>query len=167
MYDPRYPSTPPTGLPPSAPHDPVVMVFDAVLAKQVSVPLVDGNYAVKNFPQRFSYSIPNPYGADNPLPATGLAPASALPIFGPTASIDPDTNIEQAVQIFPWELTVVFDGALGVNRIMFQIDAFSAINNYSARFTYVSGAPVSSNPQPPPVTTGMPTDELVILDIVG
>lgn len=166
MYDPRYPSDR-IGIPPTTPHDPIVMVFDGILGKELSLPLVDGNNAVANFPARYSYVIPNPYGNDNPLPATGIPPASALPIFGPTASIDPDTNIEQAAQIFPWELTVVFDQVLNANRIMFQIDAIYAVHAYPSRFSYVSGASVFPNPQPtPPPGTETPGDELVILGVL-
>lgn len=139
------------------------MVFDGVLGKEVSVPLVDGNNAVAKFPARFSYVIPNPYGADNPLPPTGIPPASALPIFGPAASMDPDTNIQQAVQIFPWELTVVLDSVLGVLRIMFQIDAIFAVHIYPARFSYVAGATIFPNPQPiVPVGPPTPTDQLIV-----
>jgi len=166
LYDPRYPSDG-VGIPPSTPHDPIVMVFDSVAAKEISLPLVDGNSAVANFPARYSYVIPNPYGSDNPLPATGLAPASALPIFGPAASVDLDTNIEQAVQIFPWELTVVFDMTLNVLRIMFQIDAIFAVHIYPARFSYVSGASIFPNPQPiVPVGPPTPTDQLVVESIL-
>lgn len=162
MYDPRYPSTPPLGIPVDTPSVPIVMVFDGVLGKEVSMPLVDGNNAVAKFPARFSYVITNPYGADNPLPATGLAPASALPIFGPAASIDPDTNIEQAVQIFPWELTVVLDSVLGVLRIMFQIDAIFAVKFYPSRFSYVAGEPVLPAPVIPPLGPPTPTDQLIV-----
>lgn len=162
MYDPRYPSDR-VGIPPTTPHDPVVMVFDGILGKEISLPLVDGNAAVASHPARFSYVIPNPYGNDNPLPATGIPPASALPIFGPTASIDPDTNVEQAVQIFPWELTVVFDQVLSVNRILFQIDAIFAVHIYPARFSYVAGATIFPNPQPMiPVGPPTPTDQLIV-----
>jgi hypothetical protein len=162
MYDPRYPSD---GVmpPPSTPHDPIVMVFDGILGKEITLPLVDGNNAVAKFPVRFSYVIPNPYGNDNPLPPTGIPPAGALPIFGPTLIVDQDTNIEQAVQIFPWELTVVFDQVLNINRIMFQIDAIFAVHIYPARFSYVSGATIFPNPQPIiPVGPPTPTDQLIV-----
>ena len=163
MYDPRYPSTPPLGIPLNTPSVPIVMVFDGVLGKEVSVPLVDGNNAVAKFPARFSYVIPNPYGADNQLPATGIPDASALLIFGPTLIVAQDTNIEQAVQIFPWELTVVFDQVLSINRIMFQIDAIFAVHIYPARFSYVSGATIFPNPQPIiPVGPPTPTDQLLV-----
>lgn len=165
MYDPRYPTTQPTAPPQSTPHDPIVMVFDSVAAKEISVPLVDGNYAVAHFPSRYSYVIPNPYGSDNPLPATGIPPASALPIFGPAASVDPDTNIQQACEIFPWELTVVFDMTLNILRIMFQIDAIFAVHIYPTRFSYVAGASIF--PQPvSPVGPATPTDELVVLGVL-
>ena len=162
MYDARYPSTPPLGIPVNTPSVPIVMVFDGVLGKEVSVPLVDGNNAVAKFPARFSYVIPNPYGADNPLPATGIPPAGALPIFGPTLIVDQDTNIEQAVQIFPWELTIVFDNVLNVNRIMFQIDAIFAVHIYPARFSYVGGAIIFPQPPPPPLGPPTPTDQLIV-----
>jgi len=61
--------------------DIAVQVFDGILGKELTLPLVDGNYAVANFPARYSYVVPNPYGADNPLPATGLPTSSTLLVF--------------------------------------------------------------------------------------
>jgi len=162
MYDPRYPSTPPLGIPVNTQSVPIVMVFDGVLGKEVSMPLVDGNTAVAKFPARFSYVIPNPYGNDNPLPPTGLPDANVVPIFGPILIGDSDTNIQQAVQIFPWELTVVFDNVLLKSRILFQIDAIFATHFYPARFVYVSGAPVPPVPFVPPSGPATPTDQLVV-----
>jgi len=98
-----------------------VMVFDGILGKELTLPLVDGNYAVKNFPARYSYVVPNPYGSDNPLPPTGLPTSSTLLVF---------------------ELTVIFDSVLGVNVTLQQIDAIFATQNFPEHFSYVSGAPV-------------------------
>jgi hypothetical protein len=118
--------------------DIVVQVFDGILGKELTLPLVDGNYAVKNFPARYSYVVPNPYGADNPLPSTGLPTSSTLLAF---------------------ELTVIFDNVLNKQTTVQQIDAIFATQNFSTRFSYVSGAPVPPVPQvvpPPPSTQGDP-----------
>lgn len=121
MYDPRYPSTPPLGLPATTPSVPVVVVFDAILNKSVTLSLVDGNYSVANFPARFSYVIPNPYGADNPLPPTGLPLTSTLLAF---------------------ELSVILDHVLNVQATVPQIDAIFAVRKFPSRYSYVSGAPI-------------------------
>lgn len=102
--------------------DIVVQVFDSVLGKELTLPLIDANNAVTNFPARYSYVIPNPYGNDNPLPATGLPSA-------------PST-------LLAFELTVVLDNVLNVQVAMQQIDAIFAVKKFPARFSWVSGAPV-------------------------
>ncbi len=99
----------------------IVQVFDNVLGKQVSLPLVDGNYAVANFPARYSYVIANPYGNDNPLPATGLPVTSTLLDF---------------------ELTVILDNVLNKQITVQQIDARFAVKRFPSRYSYVSGAPI-------------------------
>jgi hypothetical protein len=101
--------------------DIVVQVFDGILGKEITLPLVDGNYAVANFPARYSYVVPNPYGNDNPLPATGLPSSSTLLAF---------------------ELTVVLDNVLSIQVTMQQIDAIFAVKNFPSRFSWVSGARV-------------------------
>lgn len=101
--------------------DITVQVFDGILGKELTLPLVDGNDAVTNHPSRYSYVVPNPYGADNPLPSTGLPTSSTLLVF---------------------ELTVIFDNVLGANVTLQQIDAIFATQNFPARFSWVSGAPV-------------------------
>jgi len=111
----------------------IVQVFDSVLGKEISIPLVDGNDAVARFPARYSYVIANPYGNDNPLPATGLPSTSTLLTF---------------------ELTVVFDSLLGVQVEMQQIDAIFATHKFPARYTWVSGAPVGDVPPPVPFNVG-------------
>jgi hypothetical protein len=99
----------------------IVQVFDAVLGKELSLPLVDANDAVARFPARYSYVIANPFGNDNPLPATGLPATSTLLAF---------------------ELTVVQDNVLNVQVSMQQIDAIFAVKKFPSRFSWVSGAPV-------------------------
>jgi len=111
--------------------DIAVQVFDGVLGKELTLPLVDGNDAVENHPSRYSYVVPNPYGADTPLPPTGLPTSSTLLVF---------------------ELTVIFDNVLGVNVTLQQVDAIFATQNFQARFSWVSGAPV---PPPPPLEIDM------------
>lgn len=106
----------------------IVQVFDSVLGKEIALQLVDANDAVARFPARYSFVIPNPYGSDNPLPATGLPLTSTLLTF---------------------ELTVVFDSLLGVQIEMQQIDAIFAVVTFPDRFSWVSGAPV-----PPSVLKG-------------
>jgi len=101
--------------------DIAVQVFDGILGKELTLPLVDGNYAVANFPARYSYVVPNPYGADNQLPPTGLPATSTLLAF---------------------ELTVVLDSVLNQQVTMQQIDAIFAVKKYPGRYSWVSGAPV-------------------------
>lgn len=109
----------------------IVQVFDGILGKEVALPLVDANYAVDNFPSRYSFVIANPFGHDNPLPPTGLPSTSTLLAF---------------------ELTVMQDNVLNVLVTMGQIDAVFAIVNFPTRYSWVSGAPVPGFPIPgPPV----------------
>ena len=114
---------------------PDVQVFDGVLGKELTLPLVDANFAADNFPSRYSFVVANPYGDDNPLPPTGLPSDSTLLIF---------------------ELTVMLDNVLNVLVTMEQIDAIFAIVNFPSRYSWVSGAPVPGFPIPGPPTPIVP-----------
>ncbi|MCI0601338.1 MAG: hypothetical protein L0Y60_17850 [Beijerinckiaceae bacterium] len=106
------------------PADYTVFVTYLPTGAVLEMSLIDGNFAVSQFPEEYAYVGAAP-GADNPLPP---------PITFPPSPAD-----------FP---ATIRDAVLSVDVKTYGIDAMFAVDHFSDRFSYVTTP--GSTPLPPP-----------------